>query len=141
MEKVAESTSVAESLRLSKEFHKVWLFFLKVIPMVMAGLCLSNTVLSYFDIDLTIFSYLAGIGFIPWLFLLLSSYLFHFCEYHRMFLYYIAVNNIICWIDYTYHLPISNWNYLVFHIIIAGIFLFVILYLHQKEVKKKRALH
>ena len=130
---VVNFTNVEESSKLSKGLHKVWLLFLKVIPMVMAGLYLLNTVLSYFDVDLTIFSYLVGIGIIPWLFLLLSSYLFHFCEYHRMFLYYIAVNNIVCWLDYTYTLPISNWNYLVLHIIIAGVFLFIILYLHQRH--------
>lgn len=139
MMKEAKSTNVVESSRVSKNLHKVWLFFLKIIPMVMAGLYLLNTVLSYFNIDFTIFSYLAGIGFIPWLFLLLSSYLFHFCEYHRMFLYYIAVNNVICWIDYTYCLPITDWNYLVLHIIVVGLFLFIILYLHQKEVKKRRS--
>lgn len=130
--------SVEESSRLNRDLHKFWLGFLKVITMVMAGLYLLNTVLSYFDLDYSVISYIAGAGLIPLVFLFLSSYLFHFCEYHRMFLYYIVANDIICWADYTFTLPISDWNYLMLHIITAGIFLFIILYLHQKEVKRRR---
>lgn len=116
----------------SKTRYKFFLGFLKVIPMVMAGLFLLNTVLSYFDIDYSIFSYLAGIGFIPWLFILLASYTLRFCEYHRMFLWYILVNNIVCLIDDNYRLPVSDRGYLVLHFIVAGIFLFLVLYFHQR---------
>ena len=128
---------VEEKSKLS-EYHKSKLFlgFLKILPMVLAGLYLVNTILSYFYIDYEIISYLAGIGFIPWLFILMASYRLRFCEYHRMFLWYIFVNNGICWTDSQYKLPISNWDYLVLHIIIAGIFLFFILYLHQREREK-----
>lgn len=112
--------------------HKLFLGFLKVLPMVMAGLYLMNTVLSYFDIESRVFSYLSSIGIIPWLFIMIASCIFKFCEYHRMFLWYIMVNNLICWIDERYTLPISNWNYFILHIIIAGLFLFLVLYWHQK---------
>ena len=124
-------TNVVGSLR-SRLLHKLFLGFLKVIPMVMAGLFLLNTVLSYFDIDYSIISYLAGIGFIPWLFIMVASYTLRFCEYHRMFLWYILVNNAVCWIDDNYGLPISDRGYLVLHFIIAGIFLFLVLYFHQR---------
>ena len=112
--------------------HKLFLGFLKILPMVMAGLYLMNTILSYFDIDWTIFSYLTGVGVIPWLFILVASYIFKFCEYHRMFLWYIMVNNILCWIDGEFGLPISNRDYFVLHMSIAGVFLFLVLYFHQK---------
>ncbi len=120
------------SSNLSNSKYKLFLGFLKIIPMLMAGLYLANTVLSTFDIEYTIFSYLASIGFIPWCFIMAASYLFHFCEYHRMFLWYILANNLICWIDGEVQLPISNWNYFLLHIIIAGLFLFLVLYFHQK---------
>ena len=129
-----------ESLRLNRDLHKIWLYFLKVIPIVMAGLYLLNTILSYFDIDCSVISYLTGAGIIPLIFIFLSSYLFHFCEYHRLFLYYIVVNDIVCWIDYNFNLPISDRSYLILHFIIAGLFLFFILYLHQKEVKRRKKL-
>jgi hypothetical protein len=131
-----EDTPVEESSNLNKYWHKLFLGFLKIIPMLMAALALLNTVLSYFDIDWPSISYLSGIGLIPWVFIMMASYIFKFCEYHRMFLWYILVNNFICWIDFKWPLPISNWNYFVLHIIIAGIFLFLVLYFHQKCRKK-----
>lgn len=123
----------AEVNSRNRILYKLFLGFLKVIPMIMAGLFLLNIVLSYFDIDYSIISYLAGVGLIPWLFILVASYTLRFCEYHRMFLWYILLNNIICWIDDNYKLPVSDRGYVVVHFILAGVFLFIILYLHQKR--------
>lgn len=109
---------------------------LKVLPMVMAGLYWLNTVLSYFDLDYSIISYLAGVGLIPLIFIFIASYAFNFCNYHRMFLWYIVTNDAICWTDYNFELPISNWNYIVLHGIVAGVFLGLILYMRQKCRKK-----
>ena len=129
-----EDTAVEEKSSLS-EYHKSKLFlgFLKVLPMLMAAMYLANTILSYFYIECRTFSYLSSLGIIPWAFIMMSSYRLHFCEYHRMFLWYILANNLICWTDEKYTLPIGNWEYFLMHIIIAGIFLFFILYLHQRE--------
>ena len=129
--------TVEENSRLSNyEKGKLFIGFLKILPMVLAGLFLLNTVLSYFDIDLPVISYIASVGFIPWLFIMAASYKLHFCEYHRMFLWYILANNILCWTDMEFGLPISNWNFFVLHIIIAGFFLFLVLYFHQKCRRK-----
>lgn len=128
--------TVEGSSRLSNCRYKLFLGFLKIIPMVLAGLFLLNTVLSYFYIDWSIISYIAGIGLIPWLFLMIASYLFHFCEYHRMFLWYIMANNILCWVDYEFGIPVSNKGLFLIHIIVAGLFLFLVLYFHQKCRKR-----
>lgn len=131
-----EKNTNAEVSLNSKTLYKLFLGFLKVISMIMAGLFLLNTVLSYFDIDYSIISYLAGIGLIPWLFIMLASYTLKFCEYHRMFLWYILVNNIVCWMDANYGLPVSDRGYLILHFILAGFFLFLVLYFYQKCRKK-----
>lgn len=127
-----KSTSVVESSRVNPRTYKFFRIFLKTIPMLMAGLYLGNTVLSFFDIDISLFSYLTGVGLVPWLFIMVSSYLFKFCEYHRMFLWYIMANNLICWTDEEFGLPISNWNFFVLHVIVAGFFLFLVLYFRQR---------
>ena len=127
-----KSTSVVESSRVNPRTYKFFRIFLKTIPMLMAGLYLGNTVLSFFDIDISLFSYLTGVGLVPWLFIMVSSYLFKFCEYHRMFLWYIMANNLICWTDEEFGLPISNWNFFVLHVIVAGFFLFLVLYFCQR---------
>lgn len=134
-----ESMAVEVNSSLS-EYHKSKLFlgFLKILPMLMAAMYLANTMLSYFYIESRTFSYLSSLGIIPWAFIMFASYRLKFCEYHRMFLWYILVNNLICWIDEKYTLPIDNWDYFLMHIIVAGIFLFLVLYFHQRERKHNK---
>jgi hypothetical protein len=120
------------NITYNKTLYKLELGLLKIIPMLLAGCYLLDTILSYFYIDLPIFSILGGMSILPLIFLYISSYVFHFCEYHRMFLHYVVVNDILSWIDYSYELPIDNFAYFTLHIAVAGIFLFIILYLKVK---------
>lgn len=127
------------SLR-NKDLYKIELYLLKVMPMLLAAIYLVNTVLSYYDIIIPVLSYIGGLSFIPLVFMYISSYVFRFCSYHRMFLHYIVINDLINLTDYYYTLPISDWELFILHMSIAGVSLFVILYLyvkgHSKNVKK-----
>ena len=127
------------SLR-SKGLYKMELYLLKVMPMLLAAIYLVNTVLSYYDIIIPVLSYIGGLSFIPLVFMYVSSYVFRFCSYHRMFLHYIVVNDSINLIDYYYTLPISDWELLILHMSVASIILFIILYMyvkgHSKNVKE-----
>ena len=120
-----------------KGLHKLLLLTLKVIPMLLALVCLLNTTLSYFEIDLVILSYIGGVSILPLIFLYLSSYAFRFCEYHRMFLHYVTLNWVINIYDYYIGVPLSDRNMLALYLIITCVFLFVILYLYLKSRKKK----
>lgn len=117
--------------------HNLEIKTIKVIPMLLALITLLNTLLSYFDIDAPILSYIGGISILPLIFLYLSSYTFEFCEYHRMFLHYVTVNWILNIIDYYYGIPVSNKNMFLIYMIITGIFLFMILYLYLKSRNRK----
>ena len=119
----------------SKQLYRIELILLKTIPMIMAFAYLLNTILSYFDIDIILFSMFCGASFLPLLFLYISSYVFKFCAYHRMFLHYVVLNDILCWIDYKFNIPITDAEYLSIHLIIACICLFIILYLKRHEHK------
>lgn len=129
----------ADSLR-NKSLYKIELYLLKVMPMLLAAIYLVNTVLSYYDIIIPVLSYIGGLSLIPLVFMYTSSYVFRFCSYHRMFLHYIVVNDLINLTDYYYTLPISDWELFILHISIAGVSLFIILYLyvkgHSKNVKE-----
>ena len=126
---------VEERLK-SKILYKLELELLKVIPMILAFIALLNSILSYFDIDLYILSYIGGISIFTMIFLYLSSYVFRFCEYHRMFLHYVVATWVINIVDYYIGIPISDLEYLCLQMIIAGISLFIILYLYVKHHKK-----
>ena len=124
---------------LSKALYKIELYLLKVIPMIMAALCLANTTLFYFGIDATILTYIGGVSFLTLGFLYLSSYVFKFCTYHRMFLHYIVVVNILSYIDLEYGIPLSDFNLFIMYTSIAAIFMFLIIYLkvkHEQFLKK-----
>ena len=126
---------MVENLK-SKLLYKIELRLLKIIPMILAFTALLNSILSYFNIDLYILSYIGGISIFTVVFLYLSSYVFKFCEYHRMFLHYIVVTWIINTIDYYIGIPINDLEYLCLQMIIAGISLFIILLLYYKTNKK-----
>lgn len=126
---------VEENSLRSKHLYKIELYLLKIMPMLLACIYLINTVLSYYEIIIPALSYLGGLSFIPLVFMYVSSYVFRFCSYHRMFLHYIVINDFINIIDYYYTLPISDWELFIIHMGIAGISLYIILYLYVKHYK------
>lgn len=104
--------------------------------MILALTALVNAILSYFGIDLYILSYIGGVSIFTMIFLYLSSYVFKFCEYHRMFLHYVVVTWVINIIDYYIEIPINDLEYLCLQMIVAGISLFIILYLYVRSHKE-----
>lgn len=75
--------------------YKLLILMLKYIPMLISLVYVLNTALSYFYIDIPILSNLAGRSILPWIFMYLSATVFRFCLYHKMFLHYILVTDII----------------------------------------------
>lgn len=122
--------------KVGRRSHKLLLITLKFIPMITALCYLLNTVLSAFGIYAGFLSHISGMSLLPWIFILISTYVFKFCNYHRMFLYYILVSDIINIIDYYAGIPISTFHLIALHFCIAGVFLFIILYLYVKSHKK-----
>ena len=99
----------------------------------MAAICLVNTVLFYLGIDAIILTYIGGISFLTIGFLYLSSYVFKFCEYHRMFLHYIVIINVLSYIDMTWGIPLSDLNLFVLYTSIAVVCMFIIIQLKRNE--------
>ena len=125
--------SVEESL--SKSLYRIELYLIKVIPMVLSGIAVLNTVLSYLYIDVPLLSYLGGVSVLTIIFLYISSYVFKFCAYHRMFIHYITVNWVLNIYDYYIGIPLSNKGLFLLYMIITGITLFIILYLRIKWMR------
>ena len=122
--------------KLNKPLYKIELWLIKMIPVIISVLEVLNTVLSYFNIEVELLSAIGGMSLLPWLFLYISSFVFRFCIYHRLFLYYILVNELISWYDYKIGIPIDSKSYLCLHLVIAGIFLIAIVYFKFKLCKK-----
>ena len=118
--------------KLSKTLYKLELYLIKTTPIIMSCVCLSNTILSYNGIDLTILSYIGGTSLLELMFLYLSSYVFKFCIYHRLPIHYLSINWIINVIDEYIGIPIANKPLLILYVIIAGITILLMLYFKFK---------
>ena len=123
---------------LKKLSYKVTIVAIKIIPVLIAALMLIRSILECIGFDVTWLSYICGMSLLPLLFLYLVSYTFRFCAYHRMFLHYIVVNDGINYFDYYVGIPLSYRGLLVTHFIIVGVFLLIILYLHQKWKEEQK---
>ena len=131
---VPTSRIMAKEERLRSKFlYKSVLVFLKIIPMLICFLDVVNTVLCILDIECHWLSYIGGISFLTLAFLYLASYVFRFCAYHRMFLHYVLVTNILSVVDFEFGLPISNRGMLDIHIVLFDLFLFLVLYFYRRE--------
>lgn len=109
---------------------------LKYIPIIITLFYVLNTVTALLGIDIPVLSNIAGMSLFTWLFIYIAAWVFQFCIYHRMFLYYILVTDIVNIIDYYVGIPVDDFGILAIHSIIIGISLFLILYFYVKHNKR-----
>jgi hypothetical protein len=119
--------------KLDLHLYKWVIWILKIIPIVLTIICMLNILLSYYNIDLPFLSYL--MVFILFTFIYLASHAFKFCKYHRLFLHYVTINWLLNIIDYYWRIPVSNKEMLMIYVIIIGIFIFLLLYIHLRDKK------
>lgn len=119
----------------SKTIYKKVLYSVKLIPMVISGIYVLNTVLSYFGIDWEGFSYIVQLLFIR--FIYLTSAAFKFCIYHRLFIHYIFLTLVLNIIDYHWGIPLSDRSLFIMYMVLTAVFLFAILYLHLRAPRGK----
>lgn len=121
---------------VNKMLYKLELYLLKIIPYLIAGCYLTNTILSYIGLDVPLISLFGGMSILPYIFLLTSSFVFKYCIYHRMPLYYILVSDIIAYYDIYFNIPVTHRTLFSINLIITGLFLFLTIYLKLKLCKK-----
>lgn len=122
---------------MNKLMYKLELISVKYVPIITALLYTISMILSYLDMDVRMFDVIVGNSLITTVPMYISSYVFRFCKYHRMFIHYLVTVNIIDLIDVTIGIPVDDFNLLIIYLIIAGIFAFLALYLHQKYGGRK----
>lgn len=124
---------VVEKSRRSE--YKLLIIVLKFIPILTALCYMSSTIFNYFGYNIEPLSNIGGMSLLTWLFIYLASIVFNFCSYHRVFLWYIFIDDIFNIIDYYITIPISTDNILMLHNIFIGITLFTVLLLYVKDNK------
>lgn len=124
---------VVAERNISKYEYKALLQFLKVLPTILAVCNCLNTYLSFYGIEAPTISYMGGISFTGWLFIYFAAIVFRFCLYHRMFLYYVLINNLLSIYEFHIGIPVSDAALIRLYTFITGIFLFVILICYRRE--------
>ena len=115
--------------------YKLLIIVLKFIPMLTALCYMSSTIFNYFGYNIEPLSNFGGMSLLTWLFIYLASIVFNFCAYHRMFLWYIFIDDLFNIIDYYITIPISTDSILMLHNILIGTTLFTVLILYVKDNK------
>lgn len=100
---------MAMAENLNKPLYKSLLVIIKIIPIILALGYMINTLFGYLGIDNAILSYFVGISLFPWIFLYISSFVFKFCVYHRMLLYYILMSDVVNITDYYMTIPLNDF--------------------------------
>ena len=131
---VLDDVMTMEEKQVNKTLYRLLLLAAKVIPMLLAFLHFVNILFGYFNIDSTILTYLGGISFLPILFLYITSYALKFCAYHRMFIHYCVITNVINIYDEYIGINIDNERYVMLLLILTIIMLFITLYLKLKRI-------
>lgn len=126
---------VEERLR-SKLLYKVFLIALKYIPILVTLSYIANIALCWFDIDIPVLSNISGMSLLTWLFMYIATYVFKFCNYHRLLLYFILVDDSINIYDYYFTIPLEDHVMLELHTSLIGILVIVLLINHVKSNKK-----
>lgn len=113
---------------------KLLILFLRIIPMMLAALAFANTLFAYFEVDSEWIHYVGGTSILTLTFLYLASYVFKFCEYHRMFLHYVVICNIISVYDVYYSIPVGDVQFLMLHLFLAFVTMVIVLILFLKKI-------
>lgn len=120
---------------------KLFLLLIKYIPiMQMVGMLLNNT-LYYFDINTTIsitFDFIIGNSFVNTFLIIVCSYMFNFCKWHRTIIIANFINLLIAMFDAIIGIPISNAYLLSLYYIIASISIIIITINHINKANDKR---
>lgn len=125
----------------TKELYKVDLFLLKLLPMIMAFSYIVAQYAALFNIGsgpifvLQVVTHYLGLLLAPMMFMLISSKVFQFCNYHRMFIYYILVIQLMNITNWYAKIPISNFAYNMTQDVITVGFLLTALIMY---IKKRR---
>ena len=117
---------------LDKTLYKIELLLLKYLSVTIGFCYLLNSILSYFNIDVIILSFIGGLSILPTIFILVSSFVFKFCIYYRLPVYYAILCDIISYYDLYVGIPLSNKLLFIVDMIIAGIFVFLMIFFKIK---------
>lgn len=122
---------------MSKNLNKILVLFIKFYPIVISIGYFVNILLHYFDIEYLLIDYTILHSISSIMFLYICSAVFSFCLYHRIFIHYILIQDILSYYDNVYTIPVSDKQFLYIQMSLLFIVLVIALrnYIKKKELK------
>lgn len=120
-----------------KQQMKVLSIIVKYLPIFIALMYFINSVLSLCDVYISAITFIASCGFAPLLLIYMCCCVLKFCSNYKAYLIYIAINNLINWVDYEYGFTedvIIGW------IVVIGTFFCLISYLMIQHIHSGKAI-
>ena len=123
---------------LNKTLYETEIAFLKLLLPIMGISYMLNCLGYYWSSWIQIATHFLGLVVAPMVFMLISSYVFKFCSYHRLFIYYIIIDELLRLIDWYFGIPISNKAIADVHLALAFIFIALALglFIHKRRKDK-----
>lgn len=115
---------------ITKSLYKLDLYLIKITPFIISIGYIINNVLLSFNIHVPFLDDIVNLSLIPFIVLYISSFVFKFCIYHRLPLYYILFINIINLINACTNIFTGNAINIIISII--GVIILGIVYLKHK---------
>ena len=112
---------------------KWFLILVKWIPFVLSILVVIQILCNLIGMPATFCSILGDTSLLPLLFILIASFLFKFCLYHRIFIYYLLYYDIITWLDYIFVFSLSSKIFISINLLLFAIIFAIALYLYLKR--------
>ena len=120
-----------------KQQMKVLSIIVKYLPIFIALMYFINSVLSLCDIYISAITFIASCGFAPLLLIYMCCCVLKFCSNYKAYLIYIAINNLINWVDYEYGF---TEDVMIGWIIVIGTFFCLISYLMIQHIHNGKAI-
>lgn len=121
---------------MSKNLNKILVLFIKFYPIVISIGYFVNILLHYFDIEYLLIDYTILHSISSIMFLYICSAVFSFCLYHRIFIHYILIQDILSYYDNVYTIPVSDKQFLYIQMSL----LFIVLIIALRNYIKKKGL-
>jgi hypothetical protein len=107
---------------LTKELYKLEILIIKFLPFILAILEFIKTILNLNGIVIPLLGFLSHTSVLSLIFLLTTSFVFKFCKWHRLPLYYIGFNQTLNILDYYYFYNISDLTITIVYSLLFGLF-------------------
>jgi hypothetical protein len=122
---------------IDKRKHKLLIFTLKILPAIMADSYVIEMISIFLGFGTQVLVNFIGMIVAPILFMYLASYVFKFCEYHRIFIHYVLILEILTTIKWYYPVIVTSQLVLNVSFFLSGLLMLCVVFFNVYKIYKK----